>query len=395
MIDYDKIKKTYYYTDIEPTLERLETILLISENFEKEGASRLACALNMKRMDIDEVEKLSSYIAEAREKMGKELKRVEKLEKNFNQEFATDHNEYFNSVSEILGKIRSHLSPLKSIFRKFCYRKQLSLSEREHFQIASQSVIDKSVLALGEYQPDIFDISEYPTEVQSLFSELKSFFDAEAECMRKCKDILEEEMRIRRDPVQSKYVLDKSRRKAFKKLKSTIMLISDDAIENLKAICPAYEKYREYASDEGFAQAEFHKHNTADMDHLYLIEMRTKNTDLTIEEKALWGDNPSVVKKIKYIILHFDELLPEEFQHKMMGFYEYVFCKWALPNNIKCATEYLIKHYKGKYKTSKYAAVNRHGKEYDHHSNEVKNFNKRINELLLQSGEQELIAQVV
>lgn len=393
MLNKEEIRKSYYYTDIEPTLDRLNTILNIAQNFESEGASRLMCALNMKHMDIQEVERLGVYIAQARDKMEKELVRVRKYEKDFNAEFATDHNGYYNSVKEMLKHIRSHMSPLKTIFRKFCYRKQPSKSDMEFYNIPRQSVFDKSVLGMGVYQPDLFDIADYPVEVQGLFTEMQKFFEAEVECMDICTSILEEELRIMKDPVQSKYLLDKYRRKAFEKLKNQIMLISDDVIENLKSLSPAYQRLCDYASEEGFAQGEFHKHNTADMDHFCLIEIATKNKDITNEEKALWGDNPSLVKKIRYVIKHFDELLPKDFKHKLMGYYEYVFCMWALPGNIKRATEYFIKHYNGAYKTSKYAAVNKQSVHYHKDSDDVKEFIKNINFLLSASKQPELMSQ--
>lgn len=393
MLNKEEIRKSYYYTDIEPTLDRLNTILNIAQNFESEGASRLMCALNMKHMDIQEVERLGVYIAQARDKMEKELVRVRKYEKDFNAEFATDHNGYYNSVKEMLKHIRSHMSPLKTIFRKFCYRKQPSKSDMEFYNIPRQSVFDKSVLGMGVYQPDLFDIAEYPVEVQGLFTEMRKFFEAEVECMNICTSILEEELRIMKDPVQSKYLLDKYRRKAFEKLKNQIMLISDDVIENLKSLSPAYQRLCDYASEEGFAQGEFHKHNTADMDHFCLIEIATRNKDITNEEKALWGDNPSLVKKIRYVIKHFDELLPRDFKHKLMGYYEYVFCMWALPGNIKRATEYFIKHYNGAYKTSKYAAVNKQSVHYHKDSDDVKDFIKNINLLLSASKQPELMSQ--
>lgn len=393
MLNKEEIRKSYYYTDIEPTLDRLNTILNIAQNFESEGASRLMCALNMKHMDIQEVERLGVYIAQARDKMEKELVRVRKYEKDFNAEFATDHNGYYNSVKEMLKHIRSHMSPLKTIFRKFCYRKQPSKSDMEFYNIPRQSVFDKSVLGMGVYQPDLFDIADYPAEVQGLFTEMQKFFEAEVECMNICTSILEEELRIMKDPVQSKYLLDKYRRKAFEKLKNQIMLITDDVIENLKSLSPAYQRLCDYASEEGFAQGEFHKHNTADMDHFCLIEIATKNKDITNEEKALWGDNPSLVKKIRYVIKHFDELLPKDFKHKLMGYYEYVFCMWALPGNIKRATEYFIKHYNGAYKTSKYAAVNKQSVHYHKDSDDVKEFIKNINFLLSASKQPELMSQ--
>lgn len=198
------------------------------------------------------------------------------------------------------------------------------------------------------------------------------------------REVLKDEADIRKDPVKSKYVLDKYRRKAFEKLRRQIMLISDNAIDTLKEITPAYKRFKTFATDEAFAQEEFHKHNVADMDHFCLIELAAakRNNQLENDELANWGDKPLEVETIKHVIKHFDELLPQNFSHKMMGRFQYYFCKWALPGNISNATKYFCKHYHGKWKVSKYGAVNSHGKEYDPHSVEVKNFNSAINTLL-------------
>ena len=105
-----KCLKAYYKTDIEPTLDRLHQVKDIVSNFELEGADRLMSALKMKHMDLDEIERLAEYISQAREKMDKELKRLKLYEKDFNSDFATDHNLYYDSVSEILRHMRSHMS---------------------------------------------------------------------------------------------------------------------------------------------------------------------------------------------------------------------------------------------------------------------------------------------
>ena len=136
--------------------------------------------------------------------------------------------------------------------------------------------------------------------------------------MELCTSILTEEMEIRKDPVRSKYLLDIYRRKAYKRMKSLIMLIPKDIVEVLKGINPAYISYQKYASDEGFAQGEYHKHHIADMDQFCVIEHLTSPGNITIEEKALWGNNPKTIKKIKYVISHFDELLPSDFRQKNM-----------------------------------------------------------------------------
>jgi len=386
MVKKEEIRQLYYYTDIKPMVENLYEIIRICETFEKDGGDRLMCAMDMRKWDLEEIERLSDYIVQSRQKMETELIRLKKYESRFNDMFATDHNDYYNSVAALLKRIRSHTSPLKTILQKTCSRKHPNKKECHKFNIKPKSVIKESVLAADSYQKPLFKIDDptTPPQVSGFFKELQKFFNDENECMEICIRVLSDEAEIRKDPVKSKYVLDKYRRKAFDKLRSQIMLISDDMISTLKEVTPAYQRFKGFATDEAFAQEEFHRHNVTDMDHFCLIElaMAKQKNKLENDELANWGDNPVWVKKIKLVIKHFDEILPESFTHKMMGRFQYYFCKWALPNNISNATKYFIKHYNGKWKVSKYGAVNSHGKDYDQHSAEVMDFHCAIETLL-------------
>lgn len=390
----EKCRKAYYHTDIEPTLDRLHQVKEIVSNFEIEGADRLMSALKMKHMDLEEIERLAEYISQAREKMDKELVRLHKYEKDFNSDFATDHNFYYNSVSEILRHMRSHMSPLKTIFKKFCPMRHPTAAECATFDIPQKSVIEGSILGKSVCEKNLFDLSIYPPVVQGLFTELIKFFKAEEECMNLCTEILKEEMEIRNDPIRSKCSLDTYRRKAYKRLKNEIILITEDTVNSLREITPAYQSYLTYASEEGFAQGEFHKHNHAEMEHFCIIECFIETEDITIEEKALWGNNPKTVKKIKYVISHFDELLPPDFKHKDMGMYEYIFCQWALPNNVKKALEYFISNYNGEHKVVQYAAVNKHRQKYDKDSKMVKKFHSNIIVLFTDSNDEDLMENI-
>ena len=393
----EEIRQAYYDTDIEPTLENLHDIIRISDIFIKEGGDRLMCAMDMRKWDLDEIERLTVYILQSRQKMETELNRLKRYQEDFNDMFATDHNDYYNSVEIMLRHIRSHTSPLKNLLKNTCSRKHPNSKACRRYNIKPKSVRKESVLASDTYQKPVFGIDDptTPAQVAGLFHELNKFFANEKECMEICLKVLNEEAEIRKDPVKSKYVLDKYRRKAFEKLRGQIMLISDDTISTLKEITPAYQRFKSFATDEAFAQEEFHKHNITDMDHFCLIELAVAkhNNKLDNDELANWGDNPAWVKRIKYVIKHFDELLPSNFSHKMMGEFQYYFCKWALPGNISNATKYFNKHYNGKWKVSKYAAVNSHGKKYDQHSVEVMAFNTAIVTLLKNANLYEMTAR--
>ena len=378
MIKVQEIQKSYYYKDFDPTLDNLNKVMKIIENYGDHGAQQLMYALQMNNIDIDEIDRLSIYIVDARERLEKELKRVKQFEKTFNQEFATDHNGYYNAVAELLRKMRSHLSVLKMVLSKTCPRKHPNKNVCHKYNIPSKSIYDKSMLALTDYQEDAFGLSSYPDEVNGLHTELLKLFNAENECFTICHNIIEEEEEIRKDPHWAKCLLDKYRNKAYKRLRSSIMLVSKEAIETLKTITPSYLSYQQASSEENFAANDFHEHNVIDMDHFCLIELMEKDNEFTDEEYALFGKAPETIRKVKKAIACFDDCLPDDFTKKKLGEYQYMFCKWAMPNNIKGMNEYLMKHYTGKYQLRKYGGVNKHSSKYDKNSPEVTVFYSRI-----------------
>lgn len=107
--------------------------------------------------------------------MEKELGRLHKYENSFNQEFATNHNDYYNSVSTLLRKMRSHMSPLKNILKKFCPTKHPTAAQCATFDLPGKSVYENSLLSKGVCESNIFDLSTFPAVAQGLYQELKQF----------------------------------------------------------------------------------------------------------------------------------------------------------------------------------------------------------------------------
>ena len=303
---------------------------------------------------------------------------MKQFEKTFNQEFATDHNGYYNAVAELLRKMRSHMSVLKMVLNKTCPRNHPNKNICRKYNIASKSIYDESMLAITDYQEDAFGLSSYPDEVNGLHTELLKLFNAEKECFAICHSIIMEEEAIKKDPKRAKYLLDKYRMKTYQHFKNIVMLITDEYIEELKTITPAYISYQKSSSEENFAANDFHEHNNADMEHFCLIELSEKDKDFTNEDYALFGKAPETIRKVKKAIAFFDDCLPDDFTKKKLGEYQYMFCIWAMPNNIKGMNNYLIKHYSGKYKLTKYGGVSKHSSKYNKNAPEVTAFYSRI-----------------
>ena len=276
---------------------------------------------------------------------------------------------------------------------RFCPRKPHTAQQCAIYNINSKPVFDSSLLGNAAYEPDIFDMSTFPPEVGGLFTLMQDFFRAESECMNICLDIVKEEEDIRKDSVRSQGALDKLRHDIYEWFDDMIPFFDKKAVDGLKSNNNAYNCRMSYASETSFAMGEFHRHDVADMKGFILIELMTSEEDITLQEKVLWGDDTVTVKRIRYVIGHFDELLQASgLTKKSMGLYEYMFCKWAMPinGNIKKCVEYFNENYRGEHQTVKYTGVNRQSTKYDKNSSMVKNFHSNINSLINDSKNPEL-----
>lgn len=392
-MDKDEIRKAYLNTDIEPSIKNLDKIITICEKFPTEGSDRFMNALSIRNWDLDEVKKLSEKLFEATQTLAKEKKRLDQYQKDFINSFATDHNKYFSTVELLMNRIRSYTSLLKTLLHKTCSNKRPTKLERNLFGIQRIAVLDASALATDEYQTSCIKITDpsIPEEIRTLYDEISSFFEDLNECVRLCKEILNVEANTRNNPELCKAYLDNYRKKAFEKLKNQIMLFSEDILIDLTNLNPAYKDYISSADDATFAQKNYHRHNSAVMDHFCLIQKMQAmyNHNLENDEIANWGTDPMLVKKIRYVCEHFDELLPDDFRQKAMGRYQYYFCRWVPQISIKKANDYFVKHYRGNWNTSKYAAVNAHAIEYLSKKDEVDAFESAIQLLLSKANKPE------
>lgn len=381
MLNKEIIRAQYIYSDVEPTIQSLNDIIDICEKFKEEGGDRLLYALSMRHWTLAQVERFTGYLADCRRKMEAELARLRKFQETFNRSFATDHNDHFNSVKILLRQIRSHTSPLKTLFGRTTERyHKPTAAQMETYQMESKPVREASVMGNAECPRSLFGIDDpsIPAQVRGLFHELEQFFAAEQECMECCLKVLKEEELIRQDPVLCHFLLDSCLHEIYERLRSVTVLMSDETIDFLKTENPPYRLSLHCATDEAFAQEGFHKYNRAAMEYYSLIRMYDAQHQFRLdsEEIALWGRQPELAAQIKYALQHFDELLPPDFRQKLMGRYMYYFCRWALPYNVKGAVAYFHTHYRGSWKLVKYAAVASYALEYDARDPRVADFNQ-------------------
>lgn len=381
----DSIQKSYHQNDLDKTFETLVDVHKLTVNFKKEGEQRLLCMLDLRQRKPDEIIRLTNYLWNALAKMSIEFVRAKGYAEWYHQKYATDINGYYGLVIEMFKKLRSHLSPFKSLLKKGRYHNRPSEADCENFDIQQKTMIEGSVMGSAPFQLSAFPIEEQPFEVQKLIEVYSEYYTALGDGISLCLEMLDLDEKRHKDVNTTYYMLETERNETWDILRKDHVLYNPSAIERLKAENPAYQDRMKYASEKDFAPHGYHRYNKTVMRHYYqIIYFETMNSEYEPLERITWGDDYETIKNVRLVVQNFDNLLPDCFEKSDLGLYLFYFCKWACGNNIKKAHEYFTSHYNGRYKNElpKYPAVSHHNKNFNENNIKHKDFLNSINILI-------------
>lgn len=281
----------------------------------------------------DKVRILIDVVASNRVNLDKEYHRLHDYSLHFNEEFVLDDNKCFSTSLKLLRRLRTGIKTTKDIFKEFCPYKHDKARRYQLYRIQRPNVFDASGLSSKANRClDLFDISSYVPIVQELFSELSSFFDILIKSMRLCKDVLDKEKEIKSNSKECLKIYNQFKAKVLNEMKVIYDLLTEDNVEKLKQNNPMALLMDKYGNDEGYAQAGFHNGTIADAKNAVLLDAYQVKVRMGLSkaEQALWGTDVELVKKIRFIIDHFDELLPQYAKRQHLDAkYIALFAKWC------------------------------------------------------------------
>lgn len=304
----------YYSPSICNPEEGISQILLAASKF---NADRFLYGLQYKHWDEKKIELLSSEVANYTTKLEKELINLEEFAKIFNNEFATLNNKCFSSAMALLKKIRSGISETKRIFMRFCPRARQDNILR---MIGNNpvSAFDYSRISASSYQLSLFEFEGYPSSVNGLFNEMEKFFLILVRCLQLCKQVLKDEEKIKSDKRQCYLLFLEFKDKVLREIDDFRKLFSRNSVFLTAENCPAIDSRNRFDSDEDWASAGFHSFSQKEVKYLIISQVldEEEGSDLTRKERLLFGNDVTTVHKYRYIIQHFDELIPESYHRK-------------------------------------------------------------------------------
>ena len=281
--------------------------------------SNLLYAINGKHLDEDEIISLTNDIREYHVKLKRQKQYLFNFCKTFPKEFASEDNKLVDSSVKISWRMRSGTAGVKKVFKRFCKvsRKQLPAGVPEH------QAHEVSLISTKNYSLDLFGLSSYPECVKDLFLVMYEFYVDMNECLEEGLRTVKEVKAIKGDARKCLDILIEACEKSKKNQRVLIEAIMTDpdmkkAVMNNKKFSgddenPVLKEFKNTTDNKShFAQKYYKNCSPKDVDKISIYEVTSIDEDPYLSfAKIIFGNDEGKIRRINFVIEHFDELLPE------------------------------------------------------------------------------------
>lgn len=248
--------------------------------------------------------------------------------RNFNNQFVTRNNRYFNSAHQLLRKIHSGITQMKSIYRQFTPNSTAAIPASAQPIYSQLSIYQRSPLAKDTYTKPLFGMETYPEEVQRLCDDMERFFKVLRDSLLVCLEVLRQEQYIRRNAAHCMALYHDFKDDNYLRIRKfihSIKLQSDEFSPNYN---PAIDLRQSCATEAEFAQKAFHDQEFDDVCSLAVKELVEEELrgEFSSDELQLFAEDRDLILTVRYIITHFDEYLPTNRKNRTIIPAEYVAC---------------------------------------------------------------------
>lgn len=331
--------------------------------------------------DNAEIHETTQTVSRLNLEIEKEWQDLQYKKIGFVNSWATDHNDFFKTAKENLDEMSQYIVPIaEHVIAASGY----SPSD----EIGNSNPGDVQELALapllnGNAVQGLFWDNSYPPEVKNLISNITRFLGLYSQCCHFCQETLLEEFDVILNDDVTERLYNLFARKALDFAKVATKYFSADKVEELKRTLRIYQDYEKWNSFKEFAFFGYHKYTPEEVNQFIMIlhfEFQNNIFTPTQEEISIFGEKQKE-EEMRYIIQHFDDLLPLNMIQTEFAFYQYALAKWAdVP--VEGFVEFFNQEYTGKWKASKKSNVNKQNVKYNKKSDKVKDFEFAIKNLL-------------
>ena len=348
-----------YQTNFD-SFDGLQMVVGAIENF---SPDRFLAALQQKtKVSIDYIVSIDSQVLDAIKHLQEEKMELTIFARDFNNQFVTRNNNYFNSAHLLLRKIHSGTSQTKRIFTRFTPLSSSAAPRHAPATYVQPAIYERSPLTTEPYMPSLWSLETYPPEVQDLFNDLKRFFSLLREALLLCVDVIRKEEYIRRDPQQCSALYEAFKEENYYRVKRILKSINIYTEEFSPFINPAIDLRQSCSTQEEFSQKAFHNQGYEDVCALSVKEIveEAQRGEFTEQELNLFLTNRPLIRRLHTILADFDSYLePKDASRKKLPA-KYIACLllWSQPKEDKAFVDYFLNTYQGAHSLPDYTTIN-------------------------------------
>lgn len=328
------------------SFDGLNAVVRAIENFSED---RFLSSIHMKSSaSLDFIVNLDSEVLAAIANLQKQHADLQAFSKEFNNQFVTRDNYYFNSAHQLLRKIHSGATQMKHIYRRLTPNSTAAAPRHAPATYVKPSIYERSALSTEAYTQPLYGLESYPPEVQNLYNDMNRFFTLLRDSLLLCIEVIRQEEYIRRDADQCCDLYNKFKDENYKRIKRHIHSINILTKEFDALFNPAIDLRQSSDSEAEFSQKGFHKLDYEDVCTLTVKELveEEQRGEFTKEELMLFTENREKIRQVRYIIQHFDDFIPADYKRATVPA-NLVACLmwWCDPKEDKAFVEYFTTTY--------------------------------------------------
>lgn len=275
--------------------------------------------------DAYEIEQVAEMVRSYQARVNIEHRALVKFRVEFIRSYATNNNKCYETAEVLFRKIASTIAGLKKLFEKFSPIDRGQLPPG----VEAPSVFEQSALVRGDTQLDLFGMETFPRAVQDLYTEIDTLCTSSSMALLLCQTIIEDEEKMRNDPVQLKFIWEESCRELSGTIRS---IVQYTAITNTVEKNEMVRRYENATSMNSFLQKEYHMHDKKALINYLVYEevQNAQNQGLTKEEKFFFKDDVEKALRVRAVIKYFHLIIGVEGQKgKLSGKVIVEFLKWC------------------------------------------------------------------
>lgn len=304
-----------------------ESLLMLDGSLPQANADRFIYGLKQRKWKEWDIVQFTVNVRNSHSYAIMENQRLKAWGDTFNDEYATDHNNYFTTAEKTMNRIRCTLSGLTKTVFKLCYSSKKQLPADTEAPL----IYERSPLLKGPYSPDMFGKDSFGKSVQMLYDELMSYLNTVGENITLCLDVIERENYIRQHPEECQELHDKCFTDTFNHNRTIIRRLKELNANMDNDIAEALDN----AEDAQAMIAElFHMLNVDQWnDYVICTAVKTANRiGLDKTELFLWGkEGVNQVMRVRCLLDHIDELdvTKEKQKNKLSGYFLMRLLNWC------------------------------------------------------------------